>query len=57
MKTTLSGLELVAQWRNHAEANNPAGSLFSGEFAEAEIVWEPGCSSTGPPCATPTCWQ
>lgn len=57
MNTTLRGSELVAQWRNNAELNNPAGPLFSGEFAEAEIVWEPGCSSTGPPCATPTCWQ
>jgi hypothetical protein len=31
--------ELVAQWRNRAEQDNPAGPLFAaGEFAEADIV-------------------
>ena len=40
MNDTLSdGAELVAQWRNHGEQDNPAGPLFAaGEFAEADIV-------------------
>ena len=39
MKDTLDGAELVAQWRNHEDQDNPAGPLFAaGEFAEAEIV-------------------
>jgi hypothetical protein len=38
---------LVAQWRNNAELNNPAGPLFSGEYTEAEIVWDPSCSTWG----------
>ncbi len=34
---TLSGAELVAQWRNGGDS--PAGPLFaSGQFAEADIV-------------------
>jgi uncharacterized protein DUF6229 len=33
------GAEQVAQWRNSAERDNPAGPLFAtGEFAEAEIT-------------------
>ncbi|MDH5822863.1 DUF6229 family protein [Luteimonas sp. RD2P54] len=32
---------VVAQWRNDADAGNPAGPLFiSGEYAEADIVSE-----------------
>jgi hypothetical protein len=46
MNTTLLGSELVAQWRNNAELNNPAGPLFTGEFTEAEIVWDPSCGGT-----------
>jgi hypothetical protein len=42
MNSTLRGAELVAQWRNSAEFDNPAGSLFSGPFAEADIISEPG---------------
>jgi hypothetical protein len=39
MSDTLDGAELVAQWRNHGEQDNPAGPLFAaGEFAEADIV-------------------
>ena len=39
MKDTSDGAELVAQWRNHVEQDNPAGPLFAaGEFAEADIV-------------------
>ena len=39
MNDTLDGAELVAQWRNHGEQDNPAGPLFAaGEFAEADIV-------------------
>ena len=46
MNGTLSGDELVAQWRNSAELDNPAGPLFTGEFAEGDIAWEPGCTGT-----------
>jgi hypothetical protein len=39
MNNTSDGAELVAQWRNHGEQDNPAGPLFAaGEFAEADIV-------------------
>ena len=39
MNDRLDGAELVAQWRNHGEQDNPAGPLFAaGEFAEADIV-------------------
>lgn len=38
MNLTLSGAELVAQWRNGSQ-HSPAGPLFaSGRFAEADIV-------------------
>jgi hypothetical protein len=46
MNTTLLGSELVAQWHNNAELDNPAGPLFSGEYAEAEIVSDPSCGNT-----------
>jgi hypothetical protein len=52
--------EVVEQWRNLEEHDNPAGPLFaSGEFAEADIVNATGefitrcsgCSgSAGHPC-------
>ena len=29
-----------ARWRLEADADNPAGSLFAGEFAVADIVCE-----------------
>ena len=39
MNETFEGAELVAEWRNLGEQNNPAGPLFAaGEFAEADIV-------------------
>jgi hypothetical protein len=39
MNDTSDGAELVAQWRNHENEDNPAGPLFAaGEFAEADIV-------------------
>ena len=39
MNDTLDGAELVAQWRDHGEQDNPAGPLFAaGEFAESDIV-------------------
>jgi Family of unknown function (DUF6229) len=60
MNDTLDGAELVAQWRNLGEQDNPAGPLFAaGEFAEADIVNATGefitrcsgCSgSFGHPC-------
>ena len=55
MNDTSDGVELVAQWRNHGEQDNPAGPLFAaGEFAEADIVnatsevytWCSGCSGS-----------
>ena len=33
----------AAMWRNQAGNDNPAGELFTGEFAEADIV---GASET-----------
>jgi hypothetical protein len=52
--------ELVAQWRNQEEQDNPAGPLFAaGEYAESDIVNATsefdtrcsGCSgSAGRPC-------
>lgn len=39
MNNTQDGAELVAQWRNRVEEDNPAGPMFAaGEFAEADIV-------------------
>ena len=39
MNDKLDAAELIAQWRNHENQNNPAGPLFAaGEFAEADIV-------------------
>jgi hypothetical protein len=39
MNDNSDGAELVAQWRNQPEQDNPAGPLFAaGEFAEADIV-------------------
>ena len=39
MNNISDAAELVAQWRNHENQNNPAGPLFAaGEFAEADIV-------------------
>lgn len=39
MNDTSDGAELVAQWRNNADQDNPAGPLFaSGDFAETDIV-------------------
>ena len=39
MNDTIDSAELVAQWRNQGELDNPAGPLFAaGEFAEADIV-------------------
>ena len=37
----MSGEDLVQQWLNDADTDNPAGSLFiSGEFAEGDIASE-----------------
>ena len=39
MNGSSSYAELVEQWRNNPEQDNPAGPLFAaGEFAEADIV-------------------
>ena len=41
--------DLAAQWRNHADANNPAGALYAGgEFAETDII---GSTNIGTNCA------
>jgi len=53
MNDTSDSAELVAQWRNHGEQDNPAGPLFAaGEFAEADIVnatawWTCGTACSG----------
>ena len=37
----MSGEDLVQQWLNDADSDNPAGDLFvSGEFAEGDITSE-----------------
>lgn len=37
---------MVAQWRDHAEGDNPAGPLFiGGEYAEADIMGDTGTIS------------
>lgn len=39
MNDSLESAELVAQWRDQENQDNPAGPLYAaGEFAEAEIV-------------------
>jgi len=59
MNETSDAAELIAQWRDHGNQDNPAGPLFTGgEFAEDDIVnatpgWTCGtaCSgSSGHPC-------
>ncbi|MGH8033557.1 MAG: DUF6229 family protein [Luteimonas sp.] len=41
MNDAMHDANVVAQWRNNADADNPAGPLFvSGEYAEADIVSE-----------------
>ena len=40
MKDTLTGVELAAQWRDGGQQGNPAGPLFTSEFAEADITAE-----------------
>ena len=46
MNSRLRGSALVAEWRNSAGLDNPAGPLFTGEFAEADILGETGCGPT-----------
>lgn len=39
MNTTIHTDQVVNQWRNSADVDNPAGPLFAGgRFAEAEIM-------------------
>lgn len=39
MNDATQGSDLVDQWRNGADMDNPAGPLFvGGEFAEADII-------------------
>jgi hypothetical protein len=54
MNDKSDGADLVAQWRNNVEQDNPAGPLFAaGEFAEADIVnatseyWTCGTACSG----------
>jgi hypothetical protein len=54
MNDSLDSAELVAQWRDHDDQDNPAGPLYAaGEFAEADIVnatskaWTCGTYCTG----------
>jgi len=54
MNDSLDSAELVAQWREQENQNNPAGPLFAtGEFAEADIVnataeyWTCGTACSG----------
>lgn len=53
MNDTSDAAELVSQWRDHENQDNPAGPLFAaGEFAEADLVnatqaWTCGTYCTG----------
>jgi hypothetical protein len=54
MDNTSDSAEVVAQWRDQGNQNNPAGPLFAaGEFAEADIVnataeyWTCGTACSG----------
>jgi hypothetical protein len=38
---------VISQWRNEAGEGNPAGPLFSGAFAEAEIANESSIRTIG----------
>ncbi|WP_163988945.1 DUF6229 family protein [Pyxidicoccus caerfyrddinensis] len=43
MDNAAQGSDLVEQWRNDADMDNPAGPLFvGGEFTEADIICEAG---------------
>lgn len=47
---------MVDSWRNDADADSPAGPLFSGgEFAAADIVSATDLTSTVPACLTTRC--
>lgn len=52
----MSGHDLVQQWLDEADAENPAGSLFvSGQFAEGDIVVETTTGSGR--CGTACSWS
>ncbi|MCP3097390.1 DUF6229 family protein [Myxococcus sp. K15C18031901] len=54
MSEIVQGAELVEQWRNMADDNNPAGPLFvGGEFAESDIICETttGSGKCGTACS------
>jgi hypothetical protein len=43
----IQSAEVISQWRNEAGEGNPAGPLFSGAFAEAEIANESSIRTIG----------
>ena len=54
MNDSLDSAEVVAQWRNQENDDNPAGPLYAaGQFAEADLVnataevWTCGTYCTG----------
>lgn len=54
MSENVQGAELVEQWRNMADDNNPAGPLFvGGEFTESDIICETiiGSGQCGTACS------
>jgi hypothetical protein len=56
MNDAHDGADLVNQWRNDANDNNPAGPLFvAGAFAEADIACETGTGSGW--CGTACTWS
>jgi len=38
MNFASNSVSRAAQWRTQADKNNPAGTLFASEFAEADII-------------------
>jgi Family of unknown function (DUF6229) len=48
--------ELLAGWRNNADADNPAGPLFaSGKFAESDITCDTNIVTAGVICGSGRC--
>lgn len=46
--------DLVARWRDDADADNPAGPLFTRRYAEAELVAPSIFAWTGCSVCTPS---
>ncbi len=53
---SMENMGVAAQWRNEADAENPAGPLFAGgEFAASDIISATDLVTTTPACETTHC--